>query len=135
VFSLQFGYRHNYHQSSEITLPVTLRVPDREVTLLAKVDTGAANCIFQREYGEGSLDLTIEEGIKTKFSSAGGPFYAYAHPITLCVFDFSLDITAYFAGDHGFPRNVLGRSGWFQRIRFGLVEHDTELYASLYDDV
>ncbi len=134
MFSLQFKFCHNYRHDSEILLPVTLCVSEKEVGLLAKVDTGAANCIFKREYGEG-LDLEIEDGEEQTFSTAAGPFRTYGHAVTLRVFDVSLDITAYFARDYDFPRNVLGQSGWFQQIRFGLVDHDTELYFSLYDDV
>jgi len=132
--SLQFRFRHNYRHSRGIVLPVTLRVSDKEVRLPATVDTGAENCIFQREIGEG-LELEIEDGEEKRFRTATGTFSTYGHAITLCVFDFSLDIKAYFARDYEFPRNLLGQSGWFQQIRFGLVDHDTELYASLYDDV
>jgi hypothetical protein len=32
------------------------------------------------------------------------------------------------------PRDVLGQTGWLDRMRLGLVDHDRQLYLSHYDD-
>ena len=44
------------------------------------------------------------------------------------------DTTVYFAAAHGLPRNVLGRHGFLERLRLGLVDYDGILLASAYDD-
>jgi hypothetical protein len=40
----------------------------------------------------------------------------------------------YFAEDGEVRRNLLGRQGWLQLIRFGSVDYDSELYLGLYDE-
>jgi hypothetical protein len=42
--------------------------------------------------------------------------------------------TVYFAADEAFTRNVLGRQGWLNVIRLGLVDYEGKLYLSHYDD-
>ncbi len=50
---LEFKHFHRYvSQSAGIPLPVTLRNADRTVDLLAYVDTGAANCLFERGHAD-----------------------------------------------------------------------------------
>jgi hypothetical protein len=40
----------------------------------------------------------------------------------------------YFAANQSFTRNVLGRRGWLDQVRPGIVEHDGKLYLSRYDE-
>ena len=40
----------------------------------------------------------------------------------------------YFFADPMIAKNVLGRVGWLDRVRLGLVDHDSELYLAPYDD-
>jgi len=47
--------------------------------------------------------------------------------------DYEFVTTVFFADLPGFFRNVLGRHGWLERIRLGLVDYDGEIYASRYD--
>jgi hypothetical protein len=56
---LKFDWRHEYKNS--LGLPVSLRLGKRVIDFLAKIDTGAEFCIFERAYGE-QLGLTIEDG-------------------------------------------------------------------------
>jgi len=42
--------------------------------------------------------------------------------------------TVYFAEYYGLPRNLLGKFGWLQQIRFGLVDYDEMTYISDYND-
>jgi hypothetical protein len=41
---------------------------------------------------------------------------------------------AYFTAMHDFKRNVLGRKGWLQQMRIGIIDYDGKLYLSAYDD-
>lgn len=49
-----------------ITIPVKLVLGDEVVVFEAKIDTGAANCIFERIHGE-RLGLIIESGENKRF--------------------------------------------------------------------
>ena len=39
----------------------------------------------------------------------------------------------YFFEDYAITRNLLGRIGWLDRIRFGLIEQDQTVYLAAYD--
>ncbi len=52
----------------------------------------------------------------------------------LSVLGTDLEVMVYFAEEYGFQRNVLGRKGWIEHLRLGLIDHDCELYLSRYDE-
>jgi hypothetical protein len=116
-----------------ITVPTVLRLKDQEVSLDAKLDTGASHCIFQRGYGE-RLGLEIEGGWRISISTATGSFNAFGHEITLWGQNFSFELVVYFAEDYAFSRNVLGRHGFLNLVRLGLIDYDGKLYLSRYGD-
>ncbi|HNJ41219.1 MAG TPA: hypothetical protein PKZ53_12065 [Acidobacteriota bacterium] len=116
-----------------ITVPIKLQVVGKEVTCDAKLDTGATYCIFARSIGE-QLGLVIEAGLNQRIETVTGSFLTFGHTITLSIFDILIDATIYFADDENFSRNVLGRFGWFDRLRVGLIDYDGELYLSQYHD-
>lgn len=116
-----------------ITLPVVLSYGDQEVEFLAKVDTGADYCIFKREHGE-ALGLTIEQGDRLIFNTVTGSFEAYGFEINISVLGISFYSNVYFAADHNHPRNVLGRQGWINRLRIGIVDYEAKIYLSEYGD-
>jgi hypothetical protein len=41
--------------------------------------------------------------------------------------------TVYFAKDESFTRNVLGRQGWLDRVKLGLIDYEGRLFLSKYD--
>jgi len=63
-----------------------------------------------------------------------GEFPSYGHEVTLQTFDFAFDAIAYFAADYDIPRNLLGRHGWLQMLRLGLIDYDETLYLSPYNE-
>jgi hypothetical protein len=133
-YSLSFRERQDYDPGEDgITVPVILSTGYRQVKFLAKVDTGATNCIFQREYGE-ELGLDVEAGVSKRFATAAGSFLAHGHDLTLSAMGYDMAATVYFASALGFPRNVLGRHGWLQVMRLGVVDYEGRLYASRYDE-
>ena len=125
-------FRYDLRRSG-ITVPVKLAWSGRRIELKAKVDTGSSACIFARNYGE-DLGLEIENGRPQRFETATGGFLTYGHEVTLSVFEFELVTTVYFVADHAISRSVLGRQGWLDRLRFGLVDYDGKLYLSDYND-
>lgn len=132
--TLRFATLHKYDLSeSGITVLLTLLSGAESVTFEAKIDTGSSHCVFQRQLGE-QLGFQIEQGIPETFGTAAGAFLAYGHEVTLLVLGLETTATVYFAADEHFTRNVLGRQGWLDRVRLGLVDYDGQLYLSLYDD-
>ena len=115
-----------------ITVPVEIRFGDAMTRIDAKIDTGAAACIFERRFGE-ELGIEIETGDLMRFSTAIDSFMTYGHFVSLTVEDFEFYSYVFFAASESFKRNVLGRQGWLDRLRIGLVDYDGKLYLSRYE--
>lgn len=134
VYTLTFDRRHAYPpDAAGITLPVLIKLGERQVRLFAKADTGASFCIFRREYGE-MLGLDIEGGTRQQVATVTGSFATYGHAVTLVTADYEFDTTVYFAAERDHRRNVLGRQGWLEQVRLGIIDYDRQLYLSRYDD-
>jgi hypothetical protein len=135
VKALTFAIEHGYQSSpAGIEVPIILeRDEARSVRLLAKVDTGATDCIFQRDYAD-QLGLPVESGERKTFSTITGQFEAYAHRLTVRCFHWQFEATVYFADSYDYHRNVVGRSGWLQQFRLAIIDHDALLLLSHYDD-
>src|SRR5260370_16407452 len=125
---LEFSHVHSYVSKGErITLPLVLRSGEETVDLLAQVDTGASNCLLEREHGE-MLNLDIEAGDRKTFATATGRIEAFGHVVTVDVLDHRFESTVYFFADERISKNLLGRVGWLDRVRLGVVDHDHLLY-------
>ncbi len=103
------------------------------VDVEAKIDTGSTYCIFERHHGEG-LDLDIEGGTLVDISTATGSFRAYGHELTLTVLGIETVSAVYFAESDYFDRNFLGRIGWLDRVKLGLIEQEGKLFLSKYQE-
>src|SRR5438552_1965913 len=130
AFRADYAYKTT---SLGITVPVRLQRGEASIEIEAKIDTGAGCCIFARIHGEG-LGLQIESGIRQEISTATGTFTTYGHRVTLFVLGIECEATAWFAADYSFNRDVLGREGWLDRVRLGLVDYEGKLYLSDYND-
>jgi predicted aspartyl protease len=119
--SLEFAASHHYGGSTDgIDVPITLSVRGQSVDLLAKVDTGAAHCIFERRYAE-FLGLDVESGRLQRFRTVAGSFSAYEHEVNLQALGIEIVAMVFFAQDQAFSRNFVGRSGWLDRLRLGII--------------
>ncbi len=113
-----------------IELPITLSfgsLGQDEIKIIAKLDTGSTDCIFQRFCGE-ERGLDIETGYRKDFSTATGIFTAYGHSVTLTVFGIDFEAMVYFAKAPEFNRNVLGRNGFLNRVLIALNDYAGNLY-------
>jgi hypothetical protein len=81
------------------------------------------------------LKLEIEAGNHRIFRSASGGADALGHMVELEVLGLKVESMVYFFGDERITKNLLGRVGWLDRIRLGLVDHDGELYLAPDPDV
>jgi len=130
---LSFRIEYRYQDARGVLLPVALRYGGRETDFFARVDTGASFCIFQRLHAE-TVGIEVESGVPTRIATVTGGFLAYAHQVALGVLGIEVEATVYFAEDPAMPRDVLGQTGWLDRMRLALVDHDRQLYLSHYDD-
>ncbi len=133
TYRLSFAGAHDYSSAEAILLPVTLRLADAVVRADAFLDTGSTFCVFKRELAV-SLAIDVEAGIPLRVGTMIGGFDAYGHVITLETLGYSFELTIYFAAHEGLPRNVLGRRGWLDQVRLGIVEYDGKLFVSKYDE-
>ncbi len=132
-YGIEFAAVHFYNTlKTGITLPVLLKHNSLEVDFEAKLDTGLSHCVFARAYGE-SLGLEIENGFPEMFGTAVGNFIAYGHEITINVLEIETVSTVYFAKEESFTRNVLGRQGWLDRVKLGLIDYEGKLFLSEYN--
>jgi len=132
--TLTFAQLHRYDTRKQgIILPVSLSVGEKVADLHAKLDTGSSLCVFDRLYGE-ELGLDIESGKYQEIGSPTGDFVAYGHWVTLSALGMEHETTVYFSKHHNLGRNVLGRQGWLDRVRLGLIDYDGKLYLSEYND-
>src|SRR6516225_6285782 len=130
--SLEFDTTHQYTDAKDgIHVPITLAVGRESVELLAKLDTGAEYCIFERKYGE-MLGLDVQSGRLQRFRTVAGSFDAYEHEVTIQTLGIEFPAVAFFAQDLAFTRNFLGRSGWLDRLRIGIIDYDRMLFVGPY---
>lgn len=130
--SLDFHAAHHYTEAFDgIEVPITLSTGRQSVDLLAKLDTGAAHCIFERKYAE-MLGVDVDSGRLQRFRTVAGSFAAYQHEITIQTLGIEFSAVVFFAQDSTFNRNFLGRSGWLDRLRIGIVDYDRLLFVSPY---
>ena len=113
-------------------MPVFLNDGAEGVKLLAHVDTGASHCLFERRHGE-LLNLDVEAGDPMAFRTATGSIKAFGHLVTIETLGLNFESVVYFFADERTNKNLLGRLGWLDRIRLGLIDHDAVLCVASYD--
>jgi hypothetical protein len=80
-----------------------------------------------------ALGLDLTSGIRKRFRTANSLFDTYGHEVELHAFGFATHSLIYFFADPVIDRNVLGRTGWLDRVRLGLIHHDNKIYLAPYD--
>lgn len=110
-----------------------IRYSDARVRIDARIDTGAAYSIFERRFGK-ELGLEIESGMRQRFGTATGGFYAYGFRVTLLTAGLELDSMVFFAEDRSFTKNVLGRITWLDNLTLGLVTGAGKIYLSRFEE-
>jgi len=130
---LTLGFHHRYRDNPDgIVLPTTLTFGGAIVRTFACVDTGAAYCVFSNEVGQ-QLGLDIENGLPKRMGSLTGALDTFGHEVILQTLDVSFHSMVYFAKYPGLERNLLGRTGWLEKIRLAVIHYDNLLYFDKYD--
>ena len=132
-YSQLYQHRHLYNSSNAITIPITLSSTENlHVDLPGKLDTGSTFCVFEKAYAD-LLGLEPDAGIHERVSTITGKFDVVGHAVTLSVFGYEWEAFAYFARDEIFVPNVLGRVGFLDHLRVGIVDYERLLYCGLYE--
>lgn len=130
--AITFDKTHNYSTLKPgITLTAILHHGQESIECEVRLDTGSSHCIFQRAYGE-LLGLDIETTVPEKIGTVTGFFYAHPHTVTIEVLGIRSDAIVYFAADDHFTRSVLGRTGWLDHVKLGLIDYESRLLLSPY---
>ena len=133
VIRVDFDRTHTYGSEADgIAVPIILRSGSASAWLTAKIDTGASHCLFERGQGE-ILGLDIESGERKFFSTVTGRVETFGHLVQIETLGVAVDSMAYFFAEEAITKSVLGRSGWLDRIRLGIVDYDRTLYLAAYD--
>jgi hypothetical protein len=134
VYELRFSQRHDYPSRAEgILVPVVLISGTQNIELTASIDTGASYCLFSREYAR-ALNINTEGGEPRGFWTANSKVEAFGHLVTIRVLGIDIEALVFFFADENINKNVLGRHGWLDRLRFGLLEYEQKLFVASYDD-
>lgn len=129
---LSFTHEYRYPDDEHgITLPTQLSYGGRTIRITAKVDPGAAVCLFRNEEGI-KLGIPIEQGLPKRLGGLAGSLDAFGHEIILQTGDFVFQSIIYFAKYPGLPLNLLGREGWLRKLRLAVIDYDNLLYFSEY---
>lgn len=115
-----------------ISINVKVELGSLVSEFVAKLDTGASACVFNRAYGE-QVGIKIETGELQKFSTTTGTFSAFGHYVSLTIADYKFYPQVFFAEDENFNRNVLGRRGFLDRVIVGINDYDGKLYLCRYE--
>jgi hypothetical protein len=126
--TLTFDKTHYYNTLKPgITLTAILHYGQESVECEARLDTGSSHCIFKRAHGE-LLGLDIESTVVENIGTVTGSFKAHLHTVTVEVLGIRSEATVY----EQFTRSVLGRIGWLDRVKLGLIDYEAKLLLSPY---
>lgn len=134
--SEQLTFSRSYRYDTRlvgISIPVKIQWGALSAEVEPSVDTGSSHCVFRRADAT-LLGIDVDSGPPQMVHTVAGSFLTYKHEVVLTVLGIETTTTVYFAADDNFSRNVLGRQGWLDRVRLGLVDYDGKLYLSAYDD-
>ena len=133
MIQLNFAEEWHYEDDDDgIPIEVSLTYAGTTIEVQAKVDPGAAVCLFTREDGM-DLGIPIEQCIPKRLGGLTASLDAFGHEVTLQTGDIAFQSLVYFAKHPGLQRNLLGRQGWLRNLRLGVIDYDNRLYLSAYD--
>ena len=132
MYQLEFTTAHSYgSERVGFSVPVILKHGENSVRLAASIDTGATFCLFRNELAE-VLGLEPATGMLKRFRTANSSFEAFGQEVEISLLGITTFSTVYLFADPAINKNVLGRVGWLDRVRLGLVEHGATIYLAPY---
>lgn len=116
---------------SGVTFPALLRTHDTETEVEVKLDTGASHSFVSRIHGE-NLGIDIESGEPLTVGTIGNTFQCFGHDLTIQFQGIEVFSKVYFFEDAAINKSVLGRQGWLDRVKLGLIDYEGKLLLSSY---
>jgi hypothetical protein len=113
-------------------IPIQLVQTDQTVELTARLDTGSQYCFFDRSFAE-ILGLDPEGGARINVRTVRGDFIAYGQEVTLRTLGLEWSAVVYFYAAPTPQSNFLGRIGWLDQLRLGVIDYDQRLLLASYD--
>ena len=111
-------------------IPVTIRVSDREQTFLMLIDSGADNCIFDKDIAD-FMDINLEDGALVKTGGLSGFSNVYYFDnIYINVGGYEIKTRAGFIDGNlvdGKIAGILGRQGFFDYFKVCIDEKRKEI--------
>jgi predicted aspartyl protease len=131
LISLEFDADLDYEATSAgILVPIRLVHGDRSVELRARLDTGASDCLFDRFYSDvlGLPDSRVEREYRT----VTGSFKAFGHEVTIETLGLEWSAMVFFHAMGNPAHAFVGRRGWLDRVRLGIVHYEQKLFLGQY---
>ena len=129
--SLDFDADLEYEGTAAgILVPIRLIHGDRSVELKARLDTGAADCLFDRFYAD-ILGLP-DSGVERYYRTVTGSFQAFGHEVTLETLGLQWSAMVFFHAMGNPAHAFVGRRGWLDRVRLGIVHSEQRLFLGQY---
>lgn len=130
---LQFDISRSYEETeSGLIVPVALVHGSRRVEIDAKLDTGASDCLFDSQFAE-LLELDWQNGFERNYRTLTGSIRAFGHEVAISTFGLEWEAIVYFYESDSRANAFLGRRGWLDRVRLGLVHYEQNIYLSRYE--
>jgi hypothetical protein len=131
LISLDFDADLRYEETAAgILVPVRLIHGNHSVDLRARLDTGASDCIFDESYAD-VLGLS-GPGIQRIYRTVTGSFKARGYEITLETLGLQWAAFVFFHATGNPAHAFLGRRGWLDRVRLGIVHYEQTLLLGPY---
>ncbi len=130
--SLEFDAELHYEETpAGILVPIRLTHGNRSVELRARLDTGAADCIFDDSYAD-ILGFT-DSGVQREYRTVTGSFKAHGHEVAIETLGLEWTAMVFFHAMGNPARAFVGRRGWLDRVRLGIVHYEQRLLLGQYD--
>jgi hypothetical protein len=125
--ALDFDADFVYEESAAgILIPIRLIHEGRSVELSARLDTGAADCLFDRYYAD-ILGLP-DGGLERSYRTVTGSFQAFGHEVTIETLGLRWSALVFFHAMGNPAHSFVGRRGWLDRVRLGIVHGERKLF-------
>ena len=125
--SLDFDADLEYEETAAgILPPIRLIHGDHSVELTARLDTGAADCLFDRFYAD-ILGLP-DSGVERHYRTVTGSFQTFGHEVTVETLGLQWSALVFFHAMGNPAHAFVGRRGWLDRVRLGLVHNERRLF-------
>ena len=133
LISLEFDADLEYEATSAgILVPIRLVHGDRSLELLARLDTGASDCLFDRFYSDVLGLPDSDSGVEREYRTVTGSFKAFGHEVTVETLGLQWSALVFFHAMGNPAHAFVGRRGWLDHVRLGIVHYEQRLFLGQY---